>query len=243
MDTPAPPNYGQRLRIGLLIPSVNTVIEPQMQALLPRGVTCHVTRLALAGASLEALQAMVADVESAARLVADAGVDLIAFHCTAASMLSVAWMESIARRIHAATQLPATTTGHAVRSALGILEARRVVLVTPYGEATHARELAFLAECGVEVVGDACMKVGSARAYAEQSPQVLERFALEQRHAAADAYFYGCTAIRSSEIIASLERQLERPVITSNQVLAWHVMRHAGIADHVPGYGRLLARH
>ena len=243
MISPVTPNYGNRLRIGLLIPSVNTVVEPQMHAMMPGGVSCHVTRLALAGSSEQALRDMAADVESGARLVSDAGVDLIAFHCTAVSMLSVEFMESIAARIHAATGLPAITTGHAVREALRVLASRSIVLVTPYGEATHARELAFLRDCGIDVVGDACMKVGAAAEYALKTPDELYQFAVAQENEAAEAYFFGCTAVRSSEVIAALEDRLARPVITSNQVMAWHALRSGGITDPVHGYGRLLERH
>ena len=96
------PRYGERLRIGMLIPSVNTVVEPQINALLPDGVALHVTRLRLTGSSEGELRAMAANVEEGASLLADAGVDLIAFHCTAVSMLSRDFMESIATRIHTA---------------------------------------------------------------------------------------------------------------------------------------------
>ena len=56
----------------------------------------------------------------------------------------------------------------------------------------------------------------------------------------ADAIFISCGALRSIEIIDELEQLAGKPVITSNQAMAWDVMRLAGIEDRVSGYGRLL---
>ena len=56
----------------------------------------------------------------------------------------------------------------------------------------------------------------------------------------AEAYFISCTAVRSLEVIADLERDLGKPVVTSNQAAAWHSLRKLGIKDEIAGYGRLL---
>ena len=72
-------------------------------------------------------------------------------------------------------------------------------------------------------------------------PAEWHAHALAQWHNDADAVFLSCTTIRSVPIIAALERDLGRPVVTSNQAMVWHVLRQAGIADHLAGYGRLFA--
>ena len=54
------------------------------------------------------------------------------------------------------------------------------------------------------------------------------------------AIFISCGALRSIEIIDELEQLAGKAVITSNQAMAWDVMRLAGIQDRVSGYGRLL---
>jgi maleate isomerase len=60
------------------------------------------------------------------------------------------------------------------------------------------------------------------------------------RDPAAEAYFISCTAVRSADVIEALERDLGRPVITSNQGMLWGALRAAGIADRRAGFGRLL---
>jgi maleate isomerase len=56
----------------------------------------------------------------------------------------------------------------------------------------------------------------------------------------ADACFISCTAIPSAGLIADLETALGMPVITSNQVLAWHALRCLDIGRRVAGFGRLF---
>src|SRR3979490_718017 len=92
-------NYGTRARLGMLLPSGNQAAEPQFHAMLPSGVSLHPTRLELPGSSESDLLAMVERVEDAAALVADAGADLVMFHCTAVSTFSSALEKSIKKRV------------------------------------------------------------------------------------------------------------------------------------------------
>jgi maleate isomerase len=65
---------------------------------------------------------------------------------------------------------------------------------------------------------------------------------MEWRHPEADAYFLSCAQMRIAEVIGLLERDLGRPVVTSNQAAAWHALRESGIHDKVPGFGALFER-
>jgi hypothetical protein len=124
-------NYGSRARLGVIIPSGNTVVEPQFAAMLPPGVSLHVTRLRMRGG--EAALSMLEELEDAALLLADAGVDRIIFHCTSVSMWSSEIALFIERRIRAVTNIPLTQTSGAVLQALhSVASATRIVLVSPY---------------------------------------------------------------------------------------------------------------
>ena len=63
---------------------------------------------------------------------------------------------------------------------------------------------------------------------------------MEHRHEDADAYFISCAQVRAAEVIETLERDLQRPVVTSNQAAAWHCLRESGIRDKVAGFGTLF---
>ena len=86
-------DYGDRARIGFLVPSGNQVCEPELHAMMPPGVAALVTRLELRGSSEPELLRMVEDLEPAARLLADARPALLAFHCTAVSTFAPAMAE------------------------------------------------------------------------------------------------------------------------------------------------------
>ena len=47
-------------------------------------------------------------------------------------------------------------------------------------------------------------------------------------------------SVRLVEIAADLERELGKPVTSSNHALAWHCLRLAGIEDQLPQWGRLF---
>src|SRR5215813_1911321 len=148
-------DYGSRLRAGVLVPSGNSVAEPELRAMLPSDVSLLVTRLALRGSAKAELMRMLDHLEAASELLADAGVDVIVFHCTAVSTFAPELADGIRERIRAATGIECFTTADAIVEALRVLKARRVSLLTPYIDEVHAREIAFLEANGFDVDGSA----------------------------------------------------------------------------------------
>lgn len=235
-------DYGDRARLGVLLPSGNSVAEAELYAMLPPGVGLNVTRLELRGSSEPELLRMIEALEPAARLLADARVDRVAFHCTAVSTFAPALGDAIRARIEDATALPAFATSDAILAAFAALDARNTLLVTPYIEPVHLREIAFLAAHGIAVAGGDWMGVDTNAEMARIPVEAIRDQALRAAKAAprADLCFLSCTAIRSAGVIAVLEEALGIPVITSNQAMLWHGLRAMGIGDAVPGFGRLM---
>lgn len=236
-------NYGSRARLGVLLPSGNQAAEPQFNAMLPAGVALHTTRLKLRGSSDQELLAMAEGVEDAARLVADAEPGLVLFHCTAVSTYSQELEQSIKARISKATGKPATATSEAIVTALRKLGAKRIVMLSPYNDVINAREAKYFEGAGFEILDCAGLNCRDAPAMMAVTPERWRSYAIEHRQDQADAYLLSCTTVRSSEVAEALERELGRPVVTSNTATVWHCLRTMGIEDRVPGYGRLLAQH
>lgn len=235
-------DYGERLRIGMMVPSGNVIAEPQIRAMLPEGVVVYTTRLPLTGSSDSELLLMADGVETAASLLADARVDLIAFNCTAVSTFSTELEADIRSRIMGTAGRPTTATSQALVAALAAFEARRVVLLTPYIPAVNAREVDFLQQAGFEVLSEAGLNLNLSSEMAAVAAETWIEMARQHRDDRADAYLISCTAIRSAEVIDRIEQELARPVVTSNQALVWHCLRLSGIADHVEGFGSLFGR-
>lgn len=235
--------FGSRLRLGMIVPSVNSEAEPQIEAMLPDGVTLHTTRLKMVEETPEAsLNSLTERIEEGASLLQDAGVDRILFHCTAVTMFDPEAGDRIAARILGATGLPVTVTAHAVRAALQALGARQVVLVAPYVQEVNDREEAFLRANGIGVLRNHALGMTYAKDFRAISPEDWHLLVSGQRDDRADAYFLSCAQIRVAEIIGDLERELDRPVVTSNQAAAWHAVRESGIADPVEGFRALFER-
>ncbi len=236
-------DYGDRARLGVMVPSGNAVAEPELRAMLPPGIGLLVTRLALTGSSEAQLLGMLDGLENAARLLADAKVDRLAFHCTAVSTFAPHLAGEIRARIDDAAAIPSLATADAILAALAALRARRVLLVTPYVAPVHQREVDYLQAHGFEVLDGGCLGAATNDEMGRIPPDAIAEQARQAMRAnpGADVCFISCTAIRSAGLIADLEAEIGIPVITSNQVLAWHALRMMGVPDTVSGFGRLMA--
>jgi maleate isomerase len=232
---------GWRLRLGVLMPSVNNVAEPQMQKMLPRGVSMHMTRLKLKEASPEELlNSMTEKVEDGSLLLADANVQRILFHCTAVTVNDPGVVDRIKERITGPTGIPATATSESILAAFDRLGARKIVMVTPYMQAVNDNEVAYFEHYGVKVLNEHGLGMVGARDFETVEPTTWYRLTAERRDDNADAYFISCAQSRAAEVIEALEQDLDRPVVTSNTAAMWYCLRQSGINDYVPGFGTLF---
>lgn len=95
---------------------------------------------------------------------------------------------------------------------------------------------------GTQVAAFANFDEGRESVVARMTPRSLLA-AIEQTVAGqqVDGVFMSCTNLRMAPVLAEAERRVGVPVLASNQVLAWHMMRLAGVDDAVPEGGRLFA--
>lgn len=231
--------YGWKARIGLMIVASNAIIEPEFNAMVPKDVSVHVTRM-LHERSIEGLKRMADYTEEAAQLLAYAGVNIIAYACTAGSLVEgVGWDQKISRRIEAATGIPATTTSTAVINTFRELRISKVSVACPYTEEVYEAEKTFFEANGVKV-----LKIKSLDLYREglrrSPPEATYDIACEVNVPEADAVFISCTALKSITVIEKLEEKLNKPVFSSNTALMWDVLKKLEIRQPIKGYGSLL---
>lgn len=250
MLTPAPDTprhrsaYGPRARLGLIVPPTNTVNEAEWARMVPEGVTFHTHRMRLHDATSEAgLAELHADLDAAFAMLQPAGVDAVAYACTAGSMIHPP--ESLERDLAERNGVPAVTTSAAIVRALRRLGARRLSVATPYAQALNAHEARFLADCGFEVARLEGLGIGEGGAHEfiriAQTP--LETVAAHARASlaeGADALLITCTDFPTLPLIEPLEAEFGLPVVTSNQATLWAMLQAAGVPDSLPGAGRLL---
>ena len=163
-------------RVGLIIPSSNRMVEQEMVHAFPDGVQPHVTRLRMTGPNRMGHDQLMPRVEEATRALADAKCDVVAFHCTANSMEEGQDGEArILAAVAGAGARHATTTATAIRRALDALGARKIVLITPYSQATTDHEAEFLQAAGYEVIYAKGYDLAGSDAYCATPPQDLAR--------------------------------------------------------------------
>jgi maleate isomerase len=228
---------GSRARIGQLYPS-GGLCDHEIQRMAPAGVHFVTTRMPFRRAGLEDDAALARDVEFHAALLADARVDLIAFNCTAASM--VTGPAAINRRIEAATGIGSVTTIEAVLESLSATAMKRVALLTPYLPEVVAAEVAFLAERGVRVDASAGLPCAGPVEQGCIEPQRWLALARALRDAPVDGLLISCAGIQVADVLADIEAAFGRPVVASNQALLWACLRRLGIAERPRGFGALL---
>lgn len=227
-------------RLGLIIPSGNTLTERQFNRYLPPELGVHVTRLRMTGRWRKPWVELRTALVEAAEALSDVDPGLIVFHCTANSMENgLAHEAAIIETIEQAAGRPAITTAQAVTEAFRHLGIKKVVLISPYVKETNAHEVAYLTEAGFTVVHELGLGLES-HAYSRVTPAEWRRVGNENSRAEAEGYFLSCTNTRMIETIADLESDLGKPVVNSNQATMWSCLRRLGVGYVEPTLGRLF---
>ena len=233
-----------RARIGfVLIPNEQT-IEEDMTRHLPPGVGAYFSRAVMpreiSTDSLAQLKTSLA--ESAARILPDDGLDVIAFACTSGTV-AVGEEASCSELVKGAPGARPVTLAGAVRKALSAMGVRRLVLGSPYVAELNANVVRYLEGAGFEVLAAHGMGLDYDTQMIRVAPEYLVDYARALDRPDADAVLLSCGALRSIDVVDRIEQSLGKPVICSNQAMLWDCLRAAGVQDKLDGLGRLLREH
>lgn len=220
--------YGWKNRVGLIVTSSDRTSEGEYFQYTPDGVSVHPSRMLLEDgvADAETLERMSEDTERCAELLATTGVDVIAYSCTIGSMIKgVGFETEIERRIEEIAGAPAVATAASIKRAFDALELESLAVTTPYIDSLNSHEREFLEESGYNVVGINGLGCATDEEICAQHPETAYQNARQSDHDDADCIFISCTGYRTFEIIDQLEKDLGKPVVTSNQATLWDALR------------------
>ena len=225
-------------KLGLIVPSWNTVMEYEFQRMAVPSMSVHTMRISHTADSEENLTWMGTQVPAAAKLLAHAKVGVICYGCTAGGFLKgPGYDQQIIRDIQTAAGIPGAATAAAVVDALRALRANRVSVASPYEPWLNEKLQTYLKECGFEVLA---IKGFGTQAHSTFTPQQNAALVAEVDRAEAQAIFISCSNFRTLEIIEPLEQKLGKPVVTSNSASVWKMLRIMGDGRRIPGGGQLL---
>ena len=229
-------------KLGLMVPSSNTSVEIDFRRVARPGLSVHTARMWLTGSDADVLDRMNEDLETAARQLGSAAVELIVYACTGGSLYGgIGHDTETARRVTELTGgIPAVTTTTAVLEALRALDIKRLTLLTPYPERMTEIVRNFMEDNGFEVLSVAGRGHGDNLEIGDDPLESITAFALDHLAEAADGIFCSCTNWRSMAVAEAIEAATGKPVVTSNQATIWATYRRLGITEPIEGYGRLL---
>jgi maleate cis-trans isomerase len=240
--------FGWRARIGVLLPPGNPTVEPELWGMAPSGVSLHFARLETpptvgrAGehAGMEervrAYREGLAGPTTALSQVRPAVVVLA--HTASSYALGFGNEQALVDRIASLAGAPALLAAQAVLAALRHLGVKRLALGTPYPESISRQGKAYWEAAGFDIAGYHRLEdVTDIYAENEERAYLLARKA---DATGADAVLLSGTGLPTVAVLETLERDLGKPVISSNQASLWQALRMAGVREAIPGFGRLL---
>ena len=236
------------VRLGMLTPSSNTVLEPETQALLaPLGAaaSAHYARFRVTQIALDAAadsQFALEPILAAADLLADAKPTVIAWNGTSASWRGFDSDRRLCAEIKERTGVPATSAMLAFNDAMKMLGVRRLGLVTPYTTDVQDAIARNYAAHGIEVVAEAHTGLNDNYSFAEVPEDHVAEMCRHVATARPDAIAIVCTNMRGARRAAALEAELGLPVLDSVAVTLWGCLTAAGV-DTTPldRFGQLFA--
>ncbi len=244
---------GHRARVGVVIPSTNTSVQPEMDDIRPFGVTNHVGRIEIVDDSLteevgfnSVIRALRRWTEPAIRSLKDCQLQrlIVAVSPDAYWNGVDAHGRMLAQLQDAANGIGITMSADAIEGALEKLGGlRRIGLISPYTEVGNEAVSQFFLDKGFEIVALANLQGQSPSRISTVSLDDLRRAVTKANDAGVEAIVQVGTNVPMARFAHVAEQWTGKPVIANNTVLYWHALRMSGIQDQFDGFGRLFSRH
>lgn len=244
-------HLGYRLKFGVVGPSTNTIVQPDLDDMRPVGVTNHYSRI-------EVPELPVSSNEDFLRLVATIQDNTL----RAVDLLRTCEMQYMVMGMSATTfwngrkgaedylgvmreraGVDVSCGSFAMEAALNTYKAKRIAFLSPYFEVANAQVRRFFQDCGFTVVRDIALERPSPVKIAHTTDAMCRDAIRRLDGDDIDAIVQVGTNLSMVRLAAAAELFLGKPVIAINTATYWHALRAVGIPDRVAGFGTLLAAH
>jgi maleate isomerase len=240
---------GYRKKIGIVVPSTNTIVGPESDALCPRGVTNHLARLTLENRPIQAsdqgflahVRAMREGIGPAIDQVMTCGPHHVVMAVAIEAFTGgVAGADALQKELAERAKVGVSIGSTAAVAALRKFGAKSIAVMTPHQPKGDETVRVYLEEAGFTIRRLIGLKCASPFAIAEVLPATLRSTLRELDGDDVDAILQVGTNLANATVAAEAERWLAKPVLAMNVVTYWDALRRCGIEDRIHGHGRIL---
>lgn len=235
--------YGYRGKLGLIVVGPNPTPREDLARLVPEGVLVLEDRIDMEPrVEIDVISKLSAQLPDSAMVLSQGKVDVIAIACTAGTITGGPGHEQqeIKEMSEKSAGIPCTTVANSVLNALRFLDVKKFVLASPYVDKINQKFKLYFKNFGHDVLDVKSLAITDSYELAAVPPHKVYSLAKEVARSDADAIFLPCTTFPVIDVLREIECDTGIKVISSNQALAWNMLRIIGIAETIEGYGSLL---
>ena len=224
-----------RAIIGVMTPAMNTVVQPELEALRPLGVTNQMQRFRLGGDRISE------DLFDEAEKLMDCHPRVLAVGLTTdAGPGGVAKLASVCDELQNHVGIPVCNASIATQKGLHLLRAHKIAVLTPFDADINRVVRENIETGGFEVIAIEGTEAPSLPEICETPLSQIRDVVRRLAETDCDAIAQIGTALPVVGLIDELERETGKVIVACNAALYWQALRASGINDSVPGHGRLL---
>jgi maleate isomerase len=236
----------KRVLIGMLTPSSNTALEPLTSAMLADlpEVSAHFGRFRVTEISLKPnalAQFGQGPILDAAKLLADARVDVIVWNGTSSGWLGFEADVLLCQCIESHVGITCCTSVLALNEIMEKTERRRFGLATPYLHEVQAAIVENYDRNGFECVAERHLNQSINFGFSQVTPAQITTMAREVAAAKPQCITTFCTNLHAAQLVPALEAELGIPVYDTVATAVWKALRMCSVdTRRVKGWGSLF---
>ena len=244
-----PDSLGHRLKVGVIVPSTNTVVQPEFAAMQPEGVTNHVSRIAIPDVKLGTDNDFIAHIERMRAGVDESIERVMTCHpdyVVNALSLEAFWeglqgsldmLERLEKKFSTKISMGNNAILAALKKIGGI---KTIALITPHKPLGDERVRRFFSEAGYEITDLHSFNVSMPAEICHVDANAMRDATLRVNASNPDAIVQVGTGLANARLAGEAWHWLKKPVIAINTACYWHALRENGVEDKIGGYGPLL---
>lgn len=244
-------SLGFRKKFAVIAPSTNTSVQPEFDAMAPRGVTNHFGRIYIPNDPIhndDEFNQLMDNIRKEMMQAVDRVMTCEPDYLVMGMSSETFWdglegSKALQERVEKRAGVKVAMGSDASQEALKRYGAKRIGVITPYMPVGDEQVRRFFTDCGFEIVKLKGLKCQSPVLIAHVSEQELRDAIIEVNGPDVDAIIQVGTNLAMARLAGIAEFWLDKPVLAINTCIYWWSLRQNGINDKVEGFGSLLLDH